>query len=247
LHIFGKPVILVMNYTYHFLFRLSAAFLFIFISNISVAQPRGMTMNQVYSQLNKQDMNQRMQMQMQQMANMNWRQNAGKGGSYYVTFKDSSRKQVVSYMYYDTVHRKSFLLFVNKKFPKSDSAHRLQKIYPAQTLNLAFGEEERAKYGLPTDTGWTFKVISGAITVYAKNMDYTVITGTPAFSAPTLGFVPSAIIGIQLNDGPLEKLTKENVLKMVSQDAKAAALLEKKGSYEAVAKYNKDIEKAAEK
>jgi hypothetical protein len=34
---------------------------------------------------------------------------------------------------------------------------------------------------------------------------------------------------------------------MVSQDAKATALLEKKGLYEAVARYNKDIEKAAQK
>jgi hypothetical protein len=220
----------------------------IFLNQKSFAQPRGMTMSQVNQQTGRWVMDQQMRFMTQmQMANMNWRQYAGKGESYYVTFKDSTRKQVVSYMYYDTVQRKSFLLFVNKKFPKSDSVHRFQKIYPDQTLNLAFGGEEGAKYGLPTDTGWTFKVISGAITVYAKNMDYTVVTGTPAFGAPTFDFVPAAIIGIQLNDGPLENLTKENVSKMVSQDAKATALLEKKGLYEAVARYNKDIEKAAQK
>jgi len=220
----------------------------IFLSLQSLAQPRGMTMSQVNQQTGRWVMNQQMQfMQQMQMNNMNWRQYAGKGELYYVTFKDSTRKQVTSFMYYDSVQRKSFLLFVNKKFPKSDSAHRFQKIYPDQTRNLAFGEDDGAKYGLPTDSGWTFKVITGAITVYAKSMDYAAITKTPAFGAPILDFVPSSVIAIQMNDGPMEKLSKETVSKMVSQNAKAVALLEKKGMYEAVERYNEDAEKAAKK
>jgi hypothetical protein len=35
---------------------------------------------------------QQMPMQMAMMANLNWRRNAGQGGSYYVTFKDSTKK-----------------------------------------------------------------------------------------------------------------------------------------------------------
>jgi hypothetical protein len=214
----------------------------------SFAQPRGMSMNQVYSQINKQTMNQQMQFMTQmQMANMAWRQNAGQGGSYYVTFKDSTQRKVVSYIYYDGVQRKNFLVFVDKKFPKSDSTHRFQKIYPEQTLSLSYGANEWVKYGFPTDSGWTFKVITGAISVYAKSAYFSEITKTPIFSAEVSDFSPAAIIGIQLNDGPMEKLTKETVLKMISQDPKAVALLEKRGMYDAVDRYNKDVEKTAKK
>ena len=214
----------------------------------SFAQPRGMTMNQVYSQVNRQTMNQQTNFAWQmQMANMNWRQFAGQGESYYVTFKDSTQKKVASYLYYDTTQRKNFLVFVNKKFPKSDSAHRFQKIYPEQTLSLSYGQGESLRYGFPNDSGWTFKMITGAITVYTKSTDCSVITKTPLFGLPISDFVPAAVIGIQLNNGPMEKLTKENVSKMISQDAEAVELLEKKGMSEAIERYNKDVEKNTKK
>lgn len=237
-----------MKSTFKTLLTFSIISTIIFPGLQSIAQPRGMTMSQVNQQTGRWAMNQQMQfMQQMQMNSMNWRRNAGQGEPYNVTFKDSTKKKVVSYMYYDTVRRKSFLVFVNKKFPKSDSAHRFQKIYPDQTLNLSFGEHEWVKNGIPTDSGWTFKVITGAITVYAKSIDYAAITKTPAFGAPISDFVPAAIIGIQQNDGPMEKLTKETVSKMISQDTKAVALLEKKGMYEAVERYNRDAEKNTKK
>lgn len=199
------------------------------------------------AQQSRQFANQQMQTQMQMMANMNWRRNVGQGDSYYVTFKDSTQKKVVSYMYYDSVQRKNYLVFVDKKFPKSDSAHRFQKIYPAQTLSLSYGTYEWVKYGFPSDSGWTFKVVTGAISVYAKGMYYSEITKTPLLSSEVSDFLPAAIIGIQLNNGPVEKLTKEKVSKMISQDAKAVALLEKRGMYNAVERYNKDAEKNTKK
>jgi hypothetical protein len=222
-------------------FTLFVTSLLFFYSLQASAQYPGM--GAFRAQQSRQFANQQMQTQMQMMANMNWRQNAGQGDSYYVTFKDSTQKKVVSYMYYDSVQRKNFLILVDKKFPKSDSVHRFRKIYPEQTLSLSSGQEEWLKYGFPTDSCWTFKVITGAITVYAKNTDYLVITKTPLLSSEVSDFSPAAIIGIQLNDGPVEKLTKETVSKMVSQDPKAVALLEKRGMCDAVERYNKDIEK----
>ena len=231
-----------------FLISLLSIFICIFFIENSFAQPRGMTMSQVNQQTGRWAMNQQIQFMTQmQMANMNWRQFAGRGEKYYVTFKDSTTKQIASFMYYDTLQRKNFLVMVNKKFPKSDSVHRIQTIYPYQTLNLSFGEEKWKKNGIPTDSGWTFKVVTGAIKVYAKSMDYYMITKTPAFSAEIPDFVPSAIIGIQLNDGSMEILTKETVLKMVSLDVKAVELLEKDGMYMAIARYNRDVEKNARK
>jgi len=219
--------------------------LLFFYSLQSYAQYPGMAAFR--AQQNRQFVNQQMQMQMNMMNSMNWRRYAGQGEPYYVTFKDSTTKKVASYMFYDSLKRQNFLVLVNKKFPKSDSAHRFQKIYPDQTLKISYGEDEWIKYGTPTDSGWTIKVITGAITVYAKSMDYTTITKTPAFGSPISDFVPAAVIGIQLNNGPMEKLTKDAVSKMISADAKAVALLEKKSMYEAVERYNEDMEKAAKK
>jgi hypothetical protein len=205
-------------------------------------------MNKVYSDISRQNANQQTQMQMQMMENMNWRTGAGQGTIYQVTMKDSSVKKVVSYMYTDTILHKNFLLFVNKKFPKSDTAHRNQKIYSNETLyistviNNASGEET---FGVPTDSGWMFKVLSGPISVYAKSLDY--LNTTVVMFVSDSEFAPSAIVGIQLNDGPIEKYTKENLIKMVGQDADALESIGKNKYYKAVKKFNRDAEKAAKK
>ena len=235
------------------IFKISLSFsiatAFIFLSLQSFAQPRGMTMNQVYSQLNKQDMNMRFQRQMQTMMMMtlNWRANAGKGTTYQVTLKDSSVKQVVSFMYIDTTLHKNFLLSVDKKYPKSDSAHRYQKIYSDQTLYISAvvnGSSGQESYGVPKDSCWMFKVIDGSLTVYAKSLNY--LTESDGL-LNTTDFEPSAIVGIQLNDGPIEKYNKENLVKMVGGNMDAVEAIEKKKYYKAVRKYNHDAEKAAKK
>ena len=228
------------------LLSFSIAILFILLSLYSFAQPRGMTMGQVYGQVNQTMMNQQMNlMMMQQMNNANWMQYAGKGRKYFVTYKDSTTVEVESFMNYDKARQKYFLVYVDKNFPKKDSVHRYKKIYPDQTLKLADSEDEDAKYGLPTDTGWTFKVITGAVTVYAKNVDFLVTTKMPMFGAPVFEFAPVMIIGIQFSNGPVEKLSKENVSKMIARDAKATALLNKKGMYEAIKLFNEDVEPTA--
>jgi len=239
-----------MQHVRKILIILAIATLFIFSPGKSWAQYPGMAAFR--AQQSQQFMNQQMRMQMQMNMNRNWRKNAGQGEGYIVTLKDSAKKTVKSFMYLDTVLHKNFLVYVDKKFPKSDSAHRFQKIYPDQTLNIAAlitddqGVEE-AKYGLPTDSGWVVKVINGAINVYAKSGSYLTIVSTPVFGAPKLDFVASEMIGIQLNDGPIEKLTKENVSKIVADNAKASEYIEKKGLYEAVRKYNHDTAKTASK
>jgi hypothetical protein len=206
----------------------------------------------IHAQQNQRFMNQQMRTMMQMSMNRNWRKNAGQGQGYVVTFKDGARKTIKSNMYLDTILHKNFLVYVDKKFPKSDTAHRFQKIYPDQTLNISAlvtndqGIEE-AKKGLPTDSGWTVKVITGAINIYAKSGTYLNVVGTPLFAAPKLDFASTEIIGIQLSDGAIEKLSKENVLKIVAGNPKATEYVEKKGLYEAVKKYNQDAKMAAKK
>jgi hypothetical protein len=178
----------------------------------------------------------------------NMRTNAGNGTPYTVTFKDTSTKKVVSYMYSDTVLHKDFLVFVDKKFKRSDSLHRYQKIYPEQTnyistiVNNSSGQEA---YGVATDSCWMFKVIDGPLTVYAKSLDF--LNTTVIMFVADNEFNPSEIVGIQLNSGPIEKYTKENLIKMVGQDADALQYIERKKYYKAVKSYNRFAEKAAKK
>ena len=227
--------------------------LLIVLSVQSFAQPRGMTMNQVYRQVDKQinNANQRfqtqMQMQMQMSMNRNWKSYAGEGGRYTLTLKDSTTTNVTSYMFHDSVLRKNFLVYEDDEFAASDSVHHFKKIYPDQTINItALTYDDMGgdvpNYGVPTDTGWIFRVIVGPITVYAKSAEYLMLT-----DENKLDFASSEIIGIRNNDGPIEKLSKESLLKIIATDPKAVKLLDKKRMYEAVKKYNKDSEKSTKK
>jgi len=225
----------------------------VFLSLQSFAQPRGMTMNQVYRQVdrqvNKADQRFQTQMQMQMRVNGNWQIGASEAEPYTVTLKDSVRRYLISYMYHDSVLRKDFLIYVDDNFPKSDSANHFKKIYPDQTLSITasqfdnFGAEVPL-YGASTDTGWIFRVINGPITVYARSSGYLVPVGENLTGVPKMDFDLAAIIGIQTKDAPIEKLTKESLQKIMAGDVKAVKVLEKKGLYEAVKRYNDDNEKA---
>ena len=207
--------------------------LFFYSLNASAQFPG---MAAVRAQQNQQFMNQQMQMQLQTLMNMNWKQNAGKGDTYMITFKDSSVKKVVSWMYTDTILHKNFLVLIDKKFPKSDSVHRTQRIYSDQTnfiSTIADHLSNREIYGIPTDSCWMFKVMSGPINVYSRY-----------FNEFEYDF-HNAVIAIQLNDGPIVKYSVDALKQMVGQNADALAYIEKKNYYKAIKKYNEDIEKAA--
>jgi hypothetical protein len=232
-----------MLYNRKTFFVLSLGLLLIFSAKNSLAQFPGM--NRVYSNMARQNANQQMRMQMQM--NTNWRFGAGKGTTYQVTFKDSSVKQVVSFMYTDTVLHKNFIVFVDKKFPKSDTVHRNQKIYTDQTLYISTNRDiqsDKPIYGMPNDSCWMFTVIGGPLTVYARSMDYLITLST---------FVPSdelnipTIIGIQLNDGLILPFNADNLKNMVGQNARALELIADKKYLRAIKRYNKDNEKSDEK
>ena len=217
----------------------------VFFTKNSFAQYPGM--GAFRAQQSRQFVNQQMQQQMM-MNGMNWRANAGDGTIYMVKFKDTSTKKVVSYMYSDTILHKNFLVYVDKKFKRSDTLHRYQKIYPDQTSYISTVTDRSSNqetYGVPTDSCWMFKVIDGPLKVYAKSLDYLNVKVVMFISDNE--FEPSAIVGIQLNDGPIEKYTKENLIKMVGPNADALQYIENKKYYKAVKTYNHNAEKAAKK
>ncbi len=194
-----------------------------------------------------QQMRQQMNMTMMMMdMKKKWASGAGRNTTYKVTFKDNSVKEVSSLMYSDTVLHKNYILFVDKTIPKSDSAHRDQKIYSDETRYISTITDYEANtetFGVPTDSCWMFKVISGPINLYAKSLDYLIPTDDGNSRELNL----YAIVGIQLNDGPIVALTDDSLKQMVGPDAAALKSVEKKNYYSALKKYNRHFENTTEK
>jgi hypothetical protein len=229
-----------MKYFYKTSLSILTCVLLVLFGTKSYAQYPGM--RAFRAQQTMQMANQQMQMQ---MMNTNWRRTVGTGDKYTVVFKDSSIKKFVSLMYTDTILHKNFLVFVDKNFPKSDTAHRNQKIYSDQTRSISTDDHDvwgNIQNGTPNDSCWTFKVISGPLTVYARTAGYLLPTGPYSND-----FDLSAVTGLQLNSGPIEKYSQENLEKMVGQNKDALNDIKKKKYYKAVKRYNRHAEKAAKK
>lgn len=216
----------------------SAGIALILLSFQSLAQPRGMTMTQVYGQLNKQYISQQMQMQMQMMNMQHSGVSMPQELDYNVTLSDSTTKQVTSALYKDSVTKRHFIVWVDKRFKKTDT-NRYKKIFPSQTRGLtcvliAKTDDNPGHYvpGIITDSCWMFKTLTGAINVYTFDS-----------CSPTGGFDDGAIVGIQLKDGPILAYTEANLTAMVGDDLEAQQLIVEKKYVRAIKKYNRDIEK----
>lgn len=163
-----------------------------------------------------------------------------------ITMLDSTRKEFVSAIYTDTVLKKNYLLLKDKQSKKIDS-NRLIKIYPSQTLYIYgtliyehnIGYEDPPVdhvFGKPADSCWMFKVKTGTISVYS----YICEPWNDKYS-------PGTVIGIQLNEGPIEKYNEENLKEMIGKDVEAMKEFDKKKYFLAIEVYNKNIKKEAKK
>jgi len=162
--------------------------------------------------------------------------------NFHVILKDSSKTEVYSRIYMDTSVYKTYLLLVDKSFPKSDPSHRERKIYADQTINIyrigssGYLNNPVDISGIATDGCWMFKSVKGAINVYSYLSEYQ----SPYFDQET-------IVAIQLNDGPIVKFNEENLKQMIGQDVDALEVVNDKKYYKAIKKFNRDMEKAAKK
>ena len=158
--------------------------------------------------------------------------------AFQVTFKDSSKKMVYSKIFVDTARKKTYFLVVDKNVPKSDKEHREQKIYVDQTAAITRIVSSDALNpttyitGFAGDSCWMFRAIKGPITAYSYLSE-----------GDKFAFYPFAVVAIQLNNGPLIKLNKENLVKMVAKDIEAFRLAKYKNYLEAITKYNENAEK----
>jgi hypothetical protein len=200
-------------------------------------------MNAVNNILNRQNM--QFNMQMDRMMNMHFF-NQKKGDYnydyvYVITMADSSKRQVYSKIYLDTAKHKNYLLFLDRDLPKTDP-NRIKKIYSYETLsierNLAGGGvfDDKWYKGIAKDSCWMFKVISGPINAYSVLSE-----------EDNSKFMPETLVGIQKGNGPILKVSAENLMSMVVQNADAYGYAKIKNYYQAIKKYNRDAEKAAKK
>jgi len=154
-----------------------------------------------------------------------------------ILLNDSTKQKTYNPIQFDSVERKTYLVVVNKNFPKSDPDHRNQKIYPDQTTQIYRTNYSGKKIiGISKDSCWMFKIISGAINVYSYLSEE---------SGPT--FQESTIIGIQSGDGPILKYSAENLKQMVGNDPEALESVDSKDYLNAIRKYNRDIQKSSKK
>jgi hypothetical protein len=209
--------------------------LLILIAKSSLAQYPGM--GAVRASMNAQFMNQQMNMMMTSMGLRGINYLYNEKYTFNVVLKDGSRKEVKSKIYADTVLHKHYLLLIDKKFSKSDTAHRNQKIYADQTSNISRTtlSDDTIK-GMANDSCWMFKVISGPITAYS------------CLSEPDgQYFDDSSIVGIQLNGGQIVKYNEVNLKQMVGDDINALENIQRKNYFKAIKKYNRDVKKEAKK
>lgn len=170
---------------------------------------------------------------------------SNKKHNFVVMMMDGTKRTVKSHIYHDKALKKTYLLFINKRYKRSDS-NRYQKIYPSQTIyigrdvsadvNTGTGQ---APYiiGNATDSCWMFKVISGPINAYSCLSE---MEGEEYFA-------PGSIVAIQLNDGDVVPYNQKNLRQMVANDPKALRAIENQNYFRAIEKYNKDIEKGSGK
>ncbi|HTD40036.1 MAG TPA: hypothetical protein VK671_05410 [Mucilaginibacter sp.] len=223
-----------MKCTHKTLLANLSVFLFLFLAKPSFAQYPGM--GAVRAMQNQQFMNQ--QMQMMQMMNMRGVVNTPQEFDFQVTMLDSTKKQITSAIYTDTIAKAHFIVSVDKQYKKSDP-NRYKRIYPFQTKSLVcvliptdgfHKRPEKHLYGQITDSCWMFKTITGHINAYSV---------TPNDLGP---LDPSTIVGIQLNNGPILTCNSENLKAMVGQNTKALELIADKKYLRAIKKYNRDSE-----
>lgn len=230
----------------------SLVFSTIFFFTVQNASAQFPGMKQFRTNMDYQFMQQQMQMQMNAYFHGFSRSQysscivgASNEYTYLVKMKDGSKKTVKSYIYIDTTLHKSYLLFIDKSFAKSDSAHRKQKIYTDKTLSIGriyntldSSENTVTVYftGTATDSCWLFKALPGKISLYSFVSEFG---NSHIFDAST-------IVAIQYDNGPIVHLDPDELKHFIAADEKAMKFFDKKYYFDAVKRYNKDIEKASD-
>jgi hypothetical protein len=210
----------------------------IFLNIRSFGQPRGMTMSQVNKQTGQWVANQQMQFMQQMMMSMRGVTATEQEFTFDVVMIDSTKKQVTSAIYTDSVTKKHFIVWIDNQYKKSDT-NRYKKIFPSQTRSLNYiisakDDDNPGRYipAVITDSCWMFKTLTCLISIYT----FDGLNGVYAMDQ-------GAIVGVQLNSGPILLYTEDNLKAMVGDNLEAQQLILQKKYVRAIKKYNRDTEK----
>ncbi len=131
-----------------------------------------------------------------------------------------------SRIYVDAPLHKAFLVYEDLSVSKKDPRRKL-KVYPDQTTIVSRVEPttNQVVTGMPTDSCWLFKVVSGKINLYSQ-------------LSQTKGLSTQYIKAYQIGEGPVMKLDSTALSQLVKSDQKAYDLVGKNDFYKAVIKYN---------
>jgi len=106
-----------MQYICKTLIASSICILIIFLSTASFAQPRGMTMSQVNQQTGRWAANQQMQfMRQMQLMNVRGAYSTMQEYDFQVTMLDSTKKEITSAIYTDTISKRRFIIWVEIRY-----------------------------------------------------------------------------------------------------------------------------------
>jgi len=146
-----------------------------------------------------------------------------------VLMKDSSTLELVAKIDADSLSR--YLVYTDRSVKRSDSG-RTKRIYPSQTISISrldqYGTPEIT--GIAADSCWLFPVIRGQlISAYAALAEDEIDDGI--------------LLYFQEKDGPLIRLTDDNLESAIKSNEKAEKLLKKKKYSRAINKFNSALEK----
>ncbi|WP_205503297.1 hypothetical protein [Rufibacter psychrotolerans] len=168
--------------------------------------------------------------QMQQMTYLSMSRSSGAlynpKAVYMVLLQDSTVKEVKSKMLFDE-RKRSYLELEDKTLKKTDP-RRVQRIYPTDTRSIYKIDMNGnpSPLGQPADSCWLFKVVHGKVN------GYSFLPATANLHSGYLKFV-------QKGDGALEKVDKEVIKSMLSDNHKAVMLVYDDKFYDALVEYNK--------
>jgi hypothetical protein len=104
---------------------------------------------------------------------------------------------------------------------------RIQKIYPEETSGIIQFNDSGNLTGIPTDSCWLFKVISGKISAYSK-------------IPKAKGLKNDMIVASQVGNGPVDKFYPLVLYPIIKEDQPAKEQWEKAAFINAIKRYNRD-------
>ena len=136
-----------------------------------------------------------------------------------IKMKDSSEKEVKSFLYFDTLLKQTYIRHVNKNLSKKDT-NRNEKIYCSAVITVIAGTNLTNNLipGIITDSCWLFNTLGGKINVYSIYPE---------------NYTNHTIAAVQFTNGNIEAFDPEKLKIVISGNEKALRRFNKKDFFAA--------------